>query len=205
MKEAVLIDKNVKEKWKELLEEYESWTHKQLDPAYLESIRIMGRMFSELSKSEGKLVLDIGCGNGRYGGTNYEESKYSYVNYNCRYIGIDPLFGENRNFPFVQSVAEYLPFKSNIFDTVIMATSMDHFMDLDIALSECKRVLKPRGIFATATGVYEDANHTDPSHVYHLTRQSAFQATAKYFDVTHINYFEGSGCNSFFIRGLRRV
>ena len=135
MEEAGLIDKNIKKKWKELLDEYDSWTHKQLDPAYLDSIKIMGRMFSGLSYSEGKLVLDIGCGNGRYGGTNYTESEYSYVNYNCRYIGIDPLFGENRNIPFVQSVAEYLPFKSDTFDTVIMVTSMDHFMDLDMALS----------------------------------------------------------------------
>ena len=205
MEEAGVIDKNIKEKWKELLDEYDSWTHKQLDPAYLDSIKVMGRMFSGLSYSEGKLVLDIGCGNGRYGGTNYTESEYSYVNYNCRYIGIDPLYGENRNVPFVQSVAEYLPFKSEIFDTVIMVTSMDHFMDLDMALSECKRVLKPGGIFATATGVYEDPNHTNPSHVYHLTRQSAFEATAKHFQVTQINFFEGSGCNSFFIRGVRGV
>lgn len=41
MEEAGMIDKNIKEKWKELLDEYDSWTYKQLDPAYLDSIRVM--------------------------------------------------------------------------------------------------------------------------------------------------------------------
>ena len=65
---------------------------------------------------------------------------------NIIFTGIDPLVGEQpRSFPFIQGLAEFLPFKNDLFDQVLFVTSLDHFIDPRPALAEAKRVLKPTG------------------------------------------------------------
>lgn len=49
--------------------------------------------------------------------------------------------------PFVQAKAEELPFKDGVFSTVIANHSLEHFGDLNAALSEVSRVLKHDGAF----------------------------------------------------------
>lgn len=46
---------------------------------------------------------------------------------------------------FVQSAAEYLPFCDRSFDLVTVAFGVRNFSDLERALQECHRVLKPGG------------------------------------------------------------
>lgn len=48
---------------------------------------------------------------------------------------------------FIQSFAENLPFKKNIFDYIICAFGMRNFADMDKALSEIHRTLKTKGKF----------------------------------------------------------
>jgi SAM-dependent methyltransferase len=61
-------------------------------------------------------------------------------------VGIDPLRGErDREFAFVQGVAEYLPFRDRTFDRVLFATSIDHVLVPELAVGEARRVCKING------------------------------------------------------------
>jgi SAM-dependent methyltransferase len=104
------------------------------------------------------LVLDIGVGPQELP-THFEyvksPNKYSF-------IGIDPLKGQQpRKFPFVLGLGEYLPFKDKLFDRVIYATSLDHFINPVETLFEAKRVLKDDGIICIWIGE-KDVNTPKP-------------------------------------------
>ena len=84
------------------------------------------------------VVLDVGCGTQRV-------PTYADVA-NCRFIGIDPLEGElDRDFEFLQGLAEYLPFRADSVDQVLFATSLDHTLVPQRALAEGARVVRPGG------------------------------------------------------------
>jgi 2-polyprenyl-3-methyl-5-hydroxy-6-metoxy-1,4-benzoquinol methylase len=55
----------------------------------------------------------------------------------------------------------WLPFRNNAFDVVIGQHVIEHLPDVDAALREWKRVLKPRGHVALAT---PNARYPDPTH-----------------------------------------
>jgi SAM-dependent methyltransferase len=83
-------------------------------------------------------VLDVGCGTQRL-------PTYADVG-SCRFVGIDPLPGEpDRGFEFVHGLGEFLPFRSDCFDQVLFATSLDHMLVPRRALSEARRVLRSGG------------------------------------------------------------
>ncbi len=89
------------------------------------------------------LVLDIGVGTARL---TYDLS--------VRLVGVDPSFGMlrkavKRNILAVQALGEELPFRDNMFDTVLTIVTIC-FADNPAALiSEAKRVLKPGGRLIT--------------------------------------------------------
>ena len=105
------------------------------------------------------LVLDVGVGPQKIP-THIEYNK----NKDVEYIGIDPIAGQQpRDFTFIQGLAEYLPFKDQLFDHVIFVTSLDHFIDPVIALHEAKRVLKETGTICIWIGEKEK-NTPKPSN-----------------------------------------
>lgn len=83
-------------------------------------------------------VLDVGCG---------PQTLPTYADVaSCRFVGIDPLAGSHeRAFEFVQGLGEYLPFRSESFDQVLFATSLDHMLVPRRALSEARRLIRPGG------------------------------------------------------------
>lgn len=88
----------------------------------------------------GGRVLDVGCGPGRV------RPAYAAGISQHDYVGLDPLLGQQpKDFNFVHAQAEALPFLDDSFDSVIFYSSLDHVLDLDSALSEASRVLKPGG------------------------------------------------------------
>ena len=119
-------------------------------------------------------VLDVGCGTLGVPGylTDYPVDMIS---------GIDPLSPhEPHPFQFVQGVAEVLPWPDNSFSAVVIATSLDHVMSVDMALSEAKRVLKPNGVLLLWIGMVAGAVPYDPDdpqmqpiddyHLFHFDR-----------------------------------
>src|SRR5262249_25029034 len=84
-------------------------------------------------------VLDVGCG--VFGRPYYLES------YPAELIsGIEPLpMQEPADFELVRGITEFLPWETGSFSTVISATSLDHSLSLEGALTEMVRVLHPEG------------------------------------------------------------
>lgn len=132
-------------------------------------------------------VLDIGCG--PVAVPIYLEG------YDLRLVaGIDP-FGsaEMHPFLFVRAVAEGIPWADESFDTLVVATSFDHFLDLSLGLSEMARVLKQNG--ELVAWVYyvpgmprydptaEDTNKIDDFHLFHLDKPWFLQMVTRHFVV----------------------
>jgi ubiquinone/menaquinone biosynthesis C-methylase UbiE len=130
-------------------------------------------------------VLDVGCG-------IQEFPSYLDGLVIDRFAGVDPLASPvERKFEFVQSFAEFLPWENKQFDVVVAATSLDHVVSLDMALSEIKRVLRPGGYFVTWVGFVEGAKPYDPArpdispvdrfHLFHFDREWFVELMARYF------------------------
>ena len=92
--------------------------------------------------SEADLILDVGCGNQQmpsYFTSSPMEAK--------TIIGLDP-FPSSFSGSLVIGVAEFIPLKDSIVDVVNCASTIDHFMNLDLSLSEIERVIKPGGVLS---------------------------------------------------------
>ncbi|MFH1656473.1 MAG: methyltransferase domain-containing protein [Candidatus Nealsonbacteria bacterium] len=128
---------------------YKEWNKKQKygleayqnpDLNYKKYISVIKKMFGNFCEHQGN-VLDIGSGiNNRL---DYFDQR---INEKVNFIGLDPLLGnKNRNYFFLQGIGEYLPFLNESIDQVIIAGTLDHFINPEIVLKEVKRVLKKGG------------------------------------------------------------
>lgn len=114
-------------------------------------IPVMKDLFS-FHRFEGTL-LDIGCGDGEV---------RTFLPHGTEYWGIDPedwvtvpkhtfdkeeLFpGIRKPFPLLLGVGEYLPFRDQTFDNILIFSSFDHVQSPHEVLRESFRVLKRGGI-----------------------------------------------------------
>ncbi len=102
-------------------------------------------LFSDVKK--GDMVLDLGCGNGRF---------YEYLKH-AQYVGVDPSVELikicKNNYPeadFIVASGHELPFKNNLFDKIFSIAVLHHIPSDKLRkdfLLEAKRVLKHDGIF----------------------------------------------------------
>jgi ubiquinone/menaquinone biosynthesis C-methylase UbiE len=109
------------------------------------SAAILGR-FPPLAGLE---VLEIGCGHG--GMLEALRAAEAIPQ------GIDPdarrvQFAQDRGLPAKIAVAEQLPFPDQSFDAVISDEVIEHLHDVDSALGEAFRVLRPGGYFYSVWG-----------------------------------------------------
>lgn len=82
------------------------------------------------------LVLDIGCGTG-------------VVDFGVKTVGIDPSIGLLKKHPGLKvcARAEALPFKDNVFSSIVSLTVLHH-TDINKAIEEIKRVSKADAVYA---------------------------------------------------------
>ena len=113
-------------------------------------------------------------------------------------ISLDPLadfYKENFKYlnessvEYVNAMAEELKYDDNYFDLVICRNVIDHVADVDLVLSEMKRVIKPNGIVFIGINVFAGpllAFRTvfkDPEHPYTFSQKSVKRLLLKYFKV----------------------
>lgn len=139
-------------------------------------------------------VLDIGCG---------PQPVPSYlVGHPTNWIaGVDPL-PANHPFVFVHGTAEFLPWADATFDTVVVATSLDHLLLLDRSFGEIRRVLKPDGRFVTwvsfvpGAAPYDpyrpDSKPVDEFHLFHFDRPGFDKAISADFSLFEMVETTGS-------------
>lgn len=94
-------------------------------------------------------VLDVGCGAGTY----YLPLMQSWGE--LQYFGLDFSAGMLLKHPgtnkVIQAQANHLPYPDNSFDVVMANHMIYHLQDIDAALVEFRRVLKPGGVLMAAT------------------------------------------------------
>jgi len=113
------------------------------DRAYAWFARIIKKLHPKT-----KAILDLACGAGYF-----PRELYRNLNEGIQVTGVD-ISGEalrlaQKECPqgkYAMSVAEDLPFGSEVFDAITCLGSMEHFLDIPQAISEMKRVLKRDGL-----------------------------------------------------------
>jgi len=96
-------------------------------------------------------ILDIGCGYGAY----YERLIERHPD--IQYFGIDLSEGMLRQHPAYETgrlafgEATQLPFANETFDVVMANNMLYHIPDVEAAIREVKRVIKPDGVMMAAT------------------------------------------------------
>ncbi len=119
-----------------------------------------------LDLPDGARILDLGCGRGRHlHGLYWHERAYDVVGLDLDetdlgaaidgFFELPPPPGEPpRSAVFSVGDAEALPFDDHSFDAVICSEVLEHLPDVDAALAEITRVLKPGGRFACSVPRY---------------------------------------------------
>jgi len=89
------------------------------------------------------VILDIGCNEGHL----FKTLRKSNKSCTCWGVDIEPnVVNLNiENCKFKVADVKDLPFGDNYFDVVFALSTLEHIKDIDVAIKEIKRVLKPKG------------------------------------------------------------
>lgn len=118
----------------------------------------------------GKFVLDVACGTG-YGSQMLSKNADSVTGVDISQEAIDYARAKYPadNLCYFQCDALNLPCEDNSFDVVVSFETIEHISDYETFLRECRRVLKPDGVFICSTPnalvSSPDGKITNPYHV----------------------------------------
>ena len=109
---------------------------------------------------EGRRVLDVGCG---------PRGSLEWCDAAAERVGLDPLVPSYRalgidqhRMSYVAAPVETIPFPDGHFDIVASFNSLDHVENVERAISEVERVLKPGGRFLLIVEVDHPATLAEP-------------------------------------------
>jgi SAM-dependent methyltransferase len=109
---------------------------------------------------EDKAILDVGCG---------PRGTLEWATHARERIGADPLADEylalgadQQSMRYVQTEVENLPFPDDHFDVVSSFNSLDHVENVERAVSEIGRVIRPEGTFLLLVEVGHKPTWTEP-------------------------------------------
>lgn len=103
-------------------------------------LKAIKRFFKDF---KGKLILDVGCGKGRFMKKLIREGSLTVGIDISRKMLIEGLMDER--LPLIECSATYLPFRDNVFDYVLGVEVLQHIPNTKDAVNEMIRVLKPKG------------------------------------------------------------
>jgi malonyl-CoA O-methyltransferase len=171
------------------LEAYERWAPLYPPVAHNPLMRAEQRaMLEVLPNVEGRRVLDLACGSGRYSHLLREANAAQVVALDLCVPMLEQVAAASR----VRASMMQLPFQSAVFDAVISGLAVGHATDIHQWMSEVARVLRPAGslvysdfhstaIRAGMTRSFKDAadvTWTVPHQVYDLSCQQDTMAAA---------------------------
>lgn len=110
-----------------------------------------------------KKILDIGCG---------PRGSLEWADMTKERVGLDPLAdkyidiaGSQHKMKYVNACSENIPYKDNYFDVITSFNSIDHVIDINAAIHEIKRVLKPGGFFLLLTDLNHNPTICEPQSI----------------------------------------
>jgi malonyl-CoA O-methyltransferase len=168
---------------------YERWAPLYPPVAHNPLMRIeQSSMLEVWPNMEGRRVLDLACGSGRY-------SKLLLEAKAAQVVALDfcvPMLQQVATAARVQASMMQLPFQSEVFDAVVSGLAVGHASDVRQWMREVARVLRPTGslvysdfhseaIRVGMTRSFKDAANvtvTVPHQVYDLARQQEAMSAA---------------------------
>lgn len=197
----------IESRWAYSQKDYVKWTHTTLPKDYIKRIQRLGKIFMDFIGNP-KLCLDVGCGNGLLGGMTYREIGYCYLNKPA--IGVDPLKLEIEMpswlSEYVRGICEKLAFKPKVFDTIVLATTLDHIENVSECLDECARVLRKTGALNIWLTCIKDFSTHDLAHSNRFTKESlTLMLDAHGWQITKrfVERFSDTG-DTVFIKAIRQ-
>lgn len=188
--------------WQRIQSRYEKKTNLPKPKAWMDFLIHRGNQFKTFIGVKG-LVLDLGCGNGRYLGKSYEEAGYVYINPKNQIIGLDPLESYEERFPVINARGEKIPLQDGIVNAVVLATSMDHIVSPKRVLKEIKRVLTPDGSVFIWSAVMSNIL-TNPGHLHTWTDTQLIEEVEQIFVVKKFKVLLSKAFgNQIFIEGVK--
>lgn len=145
------------------------------------------------SFAEDKVVLDLGCGSG-YGSNYLADYAKNLEAVDVAKEAIDyashSFIKDNLSFTQINPDKQY-PFESSTFDLIVSSQVIEHVENMDLYLSEIKRLLKPGGkvIIVTPDRVHRLYKWQKPWNEFHLFEFDAFslnELLSSYLQIDHM-------------------
>ncbi len=97
-----------------------------------------------------KVVMDVGAEAGRF--SQLSNSNAETVSIDINPYGLKRLKQKAKDINVVQADARQIPFKTETFDAIFMIEVLDYIPELEQALGECHRTLKPGASLVVSFG-----------------------------------------------------
>jgi SAM-dependent methyltransferase len=119
-----------------------------IDPR-IQHVRVLMRFFAPMFTpgADGRL-LDVGCGKGRYARVLMEQNPAARVNITGLDISEQMLRCVPEGIGKISAIMTDLPFADKSFDGIYATESLEHAVDIERAIGEMCRVLRPGGRLA---------------------------------------------------------
>lgn len=167
------------EDWSEKQENFLLWRKKGRKKRDQRSWSVFRREFLKMLPvlRSSAVILDVGCARGAF-------LKEVVNKCGCYGVGIDP-HPYGSGFPVVKAVAEYLPFRKGCFDLIYTTSSLDHFQNPQLFVSEVDLLLLENGNFMVMQSVEDEDNiNNDPTHLRSFSESSLLDLFCRFNVVT---------------------
>jgi len=131
---------------------------------------LCSHLFKKFNMKSGDTFLDVGCGVGI--------QCNNFADLGLDVYGVDDIeLEDTNNFTYIRAelAKTRIPFSDNCFDVVFTKSVIEHIVDPEVFLKECKRVLKEGGQLIVLTpdwNTQSDVFYDDPTHVHPYTNTS---------------------------------